>query len=102
MATGGGAPCFFDNIDYMNKHGIVFFLNPPIGQIGRRMMGRKGNQRRPLLKDFDDGSLFAELEAKLQTRLPYYMKARFEIEVGLDQFELRIQRIVEHLESLEK
>ena len=102
MATGGGAPCFFDNINYMNSHGTVIFLNPPLWQIGKRMMGKKGNQKRPLLKDVDDKQLFSELEEKLKVRLPFYRKARFEIDVGLDFFEMRIQRIVERLESLEK
>ena len=26
ISTGGGAPCFFDNMDFMNKSGITVFL----------------------------------------------------------------------------
>ena len=30
ISTGGGAPCFFDNIDFMNRHGRTFFLDVPV------------------------------------------------------------------------
>ncbi|RME94383.1 MAG: shikimate kinase, partial [Bacteroidetes bacterium] len=29
IATGGGAPCFFDNMDWMVHHGLTIFLDVP-------------------------------------------------------------------------
>ena len=98
LATGGGAPCFFDNMEYMNGHGITLFLNPPIWQIATRMMHRSGNQKRPLLKDLEDKVLLSELEEKLKIRLPYYLQSAFEVDLGLDFFEQRVQRIIELVE----
>jgi shikimate kinase len=30
MATGGGTPCYFNNIDFMNKTGTAVWINTPI------------------------------------------------------------------------
>ena len=102
MASGGGAPCFYDNMTYMNHHGITVFLNPPLSQIADRMLSRKGNQKRPLLKGLDDGLLLEELEKKLRDRLPYYLQADLEITLGLEGIEVRAQRILEKIERLVK
>ena len=37
MATGGGAPCFFDNIRTMNSSGLTFFLDVPPMEIAHRI-----------------------------------------------------------------
>ena len=37
MACGGGLPCYFDNIDYLNKHGIVVLINTDLNQIERNI-----------------------------------------------------------------
>src|SRR5688572_4732227 len=48
MATGGGTPCFHDNMSFINKTGTSVFLDTPVSEIVKRL---KGEQRkiRPLL-----------------------------------------------------
>lgn len=37
ISTGGGTPCFFDNIDYMNRQGITVFLEASVDVIFTRL-----------------------------------------------------------------
>jgi shikimate kinase len=37
VATGGGTPCFFDNIDFINRHGTSVFLDVPVEEITQRL-----------------------------------------------------------------
>ena len=51
MATGGGAPCFFDNLELMNQTGITIFLDVPTKEIARRISSQ--SDTRPLLLNLD-------------------------------------------------
>jgi shikimate kinase len=76
VATGGGLPCFFNNAQIMNQHGISFFLNTDVKIIAERVF--KQLDKRPLLKNYstlEDLEIF--LQAKIQERLPFYNKANF-------------------------
>ena len=57
LSCGGGAPCFFNNIDYMNQKGITVWLNTPIDTLLSRLKEEK--HTRPLLKGLDDEALRA-------------------------------------------
>ena len=74
VATGGGAPCFYDNLAVMNQGGITLFLDVPVSVIIQRM---KGNQitDRPLLHNLDQDRLVQEYTAKFKKRLPIYRQA---------------------------
>lgn len=78
MATGGGTPCFHDNIRFINATGTTVFLDIPIQEIAKRVKGRQ-KKSRPLLADVDDSKLDQELEDILQKRLPFYKQAHFTI-----------------------
>jgi shikimate kinase len=41
MASGGGSPCYFNNIEYMNRSGITVWLNTPIDILYQRIVERK-------------------------------------------------------------
>ena len=47
IATGGGTPCFYENMDWMNKHGLTIFLEVSPEILAQRLKGEK--QKRPLL-----------------------------------------------------
>ena len=46
VATGGGAPCYFDNMDWMNEHGVTVYLMLPPGVLASRL---NGSRNRPLI-----------------------------------------------------
>ena len=74
IATGGGAPCFFDNMDFIKSTGISIFINVPPAELAHRIL-QHGKDDRPLLSGVTQ--LEQELEARLQNRLPYYTQADF-------------------------
>ena len=74
ISTGGGAPCFYDNIDEINKNGLSVYLNADINLIISRLHGEK-NQR-PLIKDKGDEEFKNYIRDLLLKREPFYNKAK--------------------------
>ena len=77
IACGGGTPCFFDNIHWMNKTGITVFLNESPENIFHHIINEK--LMRPLLKSQTAESLPAFIEEKLKERYPFYMQSKFSL-----------------------
>jgi shikimate kinase len=75
LATGGGAPCFFDNMDLMNKSGITVFLNVPLDEIARRLQ-KTDLKKRPLFAGIDRAEIIRKLEELGRKRFPFYIQAR--------------------------
>lgn len=74
VACGGGTPCFFDNMEYMNTHGTTVFLNTPIDRLHSRLM--RGRHKRPLIADKDDEELMTFIKDALAKRMDHYSKAQ--------------------------
>lgn len=75
MATGGGAPCFFDNIKAMNEAGITIFLDVPTLEIGKRIISSNGEER-PLLKASGIDGLKDQIEFLRTQRISFYKQAK--------------------------
>ncbi len=73
ISTGGGTPCFFNNIDFMKQQGKVIWLNTSIDILLERLLKQKHS--RPLIKNISDGDLKAFIIKKLQDRKMYYEQA---------------------------
>jgi shikimate kinase len=73
VATGGGTPCFHDNMQYMNQEGITIWLNEPIDVLVKRLLPEK--EHRPLIKNISDEALADFLQQKLLERQPWYSLA---------------------------
>lgn len=79
MATGGGSPCFFGNIDFMKRNGIVVWINPPIDELLARVS--KSIDTRPVLKGIQSpDALKAHLQALMEKRQEWYSKADIIVE----------------------
>lgn len=78
LATGGGTPCFFDNMKKMNEAGFTVFLNRSPEKIAQQL-SEKGINKRPLLKNLRGEELVQHLQGVLQQRLPFYQQARFTV-----------------------
>ncbi len=70
LSTGGGTPCFGDNMEYMNRTGLTVYLKLTPGQLKSRLVGTKAE--RPLLKNLDDDALLQFIEDKLEFREKWY------------------------------
>lgn len=73
MACGGGAPCYFNNIEYMNRSGTTVWLNTPLDVLAARLLKEKDH--RPLLKDLTHDQLKAYIIKKFADRKIYYEQA---------------------------
>ena len=73
ISTGGGTPCFFDNIEYMNNQGTTVFLDVPVERLFIRLSIAR--QKRPLIKDKNDAELKAFITEQLEKRNEHYSKA---------------------------
>ncbi|MCY7350202.1 MAG: shikimate kinase [Cytophagaceae bacterium] len=74
VSTGGGVPCFFDNIAYIKTHGLSVFLDLPPSLLAQRMLHTRKDDR-PLYRKTDPEELLTTLEATYEKRLPYYQQA---------------------------
>jgi shikimate kinase len=86
IATGGGAPCFFNNIDIMNKSGKTIYLNIDPGILADRLINSK--TERPLIKGKSHEELVAFINETLRKRNGFYKQAHFQItqpNVNLDE-----------------
>ena len=87
MSCGGGAPCYFNNIEYMHQAGTTVWLNTPLEILFQRLLKEK--EQRPLLKDLSDDQLKSFIKKKFADRKIYYEQADMVIEdeqITLDQF----------------
>ncbi len=92
VATGGGLPCFFDNMDWMNANGKTVYLQMEPAQLVSRLHNR---QKRPLIKDMDDEQLLVFIQNKLAERDVFYTQAQFII----NAFDLDAELLEEKLKS---
>lgn len=77
IATGGGVPCFFDNIDLMNSTGTTIYMNIDPAILADRLMHSK--TERPLIKGKSKEELTDFIDEMLKKRNPFYSQAKFEI-----------------------
>lgn len=86
ISCGGGTPCFFDNMDYMNKQGETLYLKAsPEVLYGHLRMGKSV---RPLLLNKTPEEVKVFIQEQLQKREPFYNKAKHILDVSLmDNFD---------------
>jgi len=77
ISTGGGLPCFFDNMDLMNQNGITIYLKAEIDDLIHRLSFDK--QKRPLIKGKSLEELRDFVEINLKKREPFYNQAQIVI-----------------------
>ncbi len=97
LSCGGGTPCFFDNMEYMNAQGMVVYLRCSPQVLFRHLKMGKGV--RPLLLGKNDEELMAFITEQLRKREEYYMKAANIIDVTLmespDKIAITVNRVRE-------
>jgi shikimate kinase len=75
MATGGGAPVFFDNMKAMNSYGHTIFLDVPTREITNRILS-SNKEDRPLLASLAPDELKDKIEFLRSQRASFYMQAQ--------------------------
>lgn len=98
ISCGGGVPCFYDNMDYMNQKGDTVYLKAtPEVLYGHLKMGKSV---RPLLQNKTSEEVKVFINEQLQIREPFYSKAKYTLDVNLmDNYE-KIKIFVTKLREL--
>ena len=91
ISTGGGTPCFFNNIEFMKKSGRVVWLNTSIETLKQRLI--KERMSRPLIRNIGESELKAYIIRKLSERKLYYEQA----DVMVNEESILLQPLIELL-----
>ena len=78
MATGGGTPCFRDNISYMNENGLTFYIKATVKDLIERL-SLKGLNKRPLLRNLTPEEVEKKLGDQLRSRERFYEMCRYQL-----------------------
>ena len=91
MACGGGSPCYFNNIEFMNDAGLTVWINTPAAILFSRLI--KERENRPLLKELTEDQLRGFIHKKFSDRKIYYQQCQ----VMIDDEEISVEKFIEKL-----
>jgi len=91
MACGGGAPCFFNNIDYMKSRGTTVWINCSTDCLYSRLVKEK--DQRPLIRSIPDDELRSYIIKKYSDRKIFYRQAA----VILAEDDLNLEALIEKI-----
>lgn len=98
ISTGGGTPCFFDNMDYMLSQGLTVYLEASVPVLCRRL--KCSRTKRPLVDSKTEEELAGFVAEMLTRRDIYYRRAHAVF--NSDEYERgeALQKATERLSSL--
>lgn len=94
MATGGGTPCFHENMEVMNQSGTAIYLDVPASEIARRILSSTSAER-PLLAGLGKDALKDKIEFLRTHRAPFYKQASVtisKVNITLDDILATLER----------
>lgn len=98
ISTGGGAPCFFDNMEFMNEMGTTVYLKVSVEELAKRLEVCKST--RPVLKGRSGDELVAFIAESLKKRTPHYMQASIVFDAEVMLTETDVHKISEALKEI--
>lgn len=97
ISTGGGSPCFFDNMQWMLENGIAVYLHLTPKALHNRLQ-QSDIASRPALRGLRDETLLAFIEEKLRERDPFYKQAH----IHIDQLNASLETVRQSIETYAK
>ena len=92
IATGGGTPCFQENMHWMKKEGIVIWLDESVDILVKRLVEEKAH--RPLIADLSEQDLTKFIKDKLIERHAFYSQANYRL--STDQItDVKLKQIIQ-------
>lgn len=98
LSCGGGTPCFFDNMEYMNRQGVTIYLKATPEVLYTHLKMGKGV--RPLLLNKTPDEVQAFIRQQLPERERFYCQARHTVDVSLLDNYAKIKISVERIKEL--
>ena len=98
VSCGGGTPCFFDNMDYMNSSAVTVYLKATPDVLFEHL--KMGRAVRPLLLGKTPDEIKEFVKQQLEVREPFYAKAMHTFDVSLLDNHEKIKTTVTQLREL--
>lgn len=95
LSTGGGTPCFYNNINLLLETGLVVYLKMSSKSLVKRLEAAK--RKRPLISSFNENELFEFVDSQLKEREFYYNQANLIIDIEKTRFSTLLQIIKDEL-----
>lgn len=77
ISTGGGTACYFDNMEWMNQHGLTVFMRiSPEAAVDRVLHSR---HKRPLARGKSETELMEFVSEHYASRMPFYEQAKITV-----------------------
>ena len=80
IATGGGVPCFNNNMEFIKQNGVSIFLNVDVNDLAKRLYKAQGNNRPLLDKTQSEEVVIETIKKTFQERLHEYQKSDIQVD----------------------
>jgi shikimate kinase len=91
IATGGGAPCFFNNMEIMNSAGLTVYIKMSPAQLAERLENSRAGKR-PLIAGKTGEELRSFIENGLMQREQFYLQAKLFVAGSDDEIITKIRK----------
>ena len=98
ISTGGGTPCFFDNMAFMNEVGTTIYLKASPDELAKRLELCK--HTRPVLQNRSGEELKQFIEDTLSRRSPFYEQAKIIFDAEIMVTEKDVESLTESLQKI--
>ncbi|WP_192349241.1 shikimate kinase [Algoriphagus sp. Y33] len=98
LASGGGCPCFNENMDLINQKAVSVYLDVPLEEISFRL-GLAKAQTRPMFMGLDQGEITVKLKSLLVERDYFYRKAKIKLSGEDFSAELLVSELIRLLRN---
>lgn len=91
ISTGGGTACYYDNMDWMNLHGLTVFMRvSPAAAVDRVL---HSHHKRPLVRGKSETELMEYVNWHYASRMPFYEQAKITVKSENLDLDALLERI---------
>lgn len=98
LASGGGCPCFNNNMDLINAKSTSVYLDVPLEEISVRLGGARFHNR-PMFSGLDQGEITLKLKSLLVERDYFYSKSKIKLSGENFSAELLVSELIRLLKN---
>ena len=98
LASGGGCPCFNDNMELINEKSVSVYLDVPLEEISMRL-GLSKAHNRPMFSGLDQGEITLKLKSLLMDRDYYYRQSKIKLSGEDFSAELLVSELIRLIKS---
>jgi shikimate kinase len=97
ISTGGGTPCFYNNMSLINQHGYSVYIQMHVKSLYNRLINSK--KKRPLLADKSAEEIMDLIREQLTEREPHYLQSNLVIKGESMNINKLVESIANHIKQ---